>query len=684
MTDRDTLIPPTFSPERTFALVVGVEQYAITSGWNLRGPARDALRFTQWLTGPGQVPPDNVRLLLSPLDPECLDWSAGAQLAALENRWRPATEENVRNALFRELPECDGDMLWIYWAGHGFLSPEERWMMLPCSDAHRGEIRHLNLTSALSWWRTDLVKRGCFQLQAALVDACRVEVPRGSALNFGRFQYGRGQRWTSPRQFELYASREGEAARNDAERAAGQFTDVLLDELADRALDDCVAGLPDVGRRVHRRFEELRRDNEGWQHPQFIRDRDWNACSFLDDRPQPPPPAATRLDQPAWDGLGTLFADRSLPRHSYDAYTWAFKVTGCAAPVHAGLPGDNLTEIALDLDERQGHREGTPLTLPFVRFLAERARATDPDWAARLSQWVEDTRRRLGAAPLPPPPSPARSTVLHVRLEPATDGDDLYLARMWLRRDTTTAIWESEDHPLTLDQAREELCRQLRRAAELFGAAFVPEANACVERVEFHVPFELLDVPFDQWAVPGRRGRTRPLGVLHQVVVRCPEERDDARASWVRKWSWLEAQGGTFPDAVHVVADHQVTDTLGVDLGIAEPPACVVASGSRTEAVLDAALEGGVPVTVWWRDGGPSQGGAEAAELAALLATEGAAPTTNVLTLPRQVHALRRERAGAAVAGAAESRLALLWDDPDHPMDVRTLHGPEATDPSRP
>ncbi|MDN0197341.1 caspase family protein [Streptomyces sp. S.PNR 29] len=683
MTDRNSLLPATLCPQRTYALVVGVEQYALTARWNLRGAARDALRFARWLTGPAQVPPDNVRLLLSPLDPEGLDWSAAAQLAALKDRCRPATEENVRNALFRELPECDGDMLWIYWAGHGFLSPK-REMMLPCADAHRGEIRHLNLDSALHWWRTDLV-RCRFPLQAALVDACRVEVPRGSALNFPSFDYGGGSLRTGRRQFELYASREGEASRNDPETASGQFTEVLLGELADRNLLDCTAGLAEIARRVHLRFEDLRRNNGTRQLPQFIRDRDWTESSFLDDGPGALPPAAARLDQPAWDGLGPLFADRSLPRHTYDAYTWAFKVTGCAAPVHTGLPGESLTDIALDLDERQGHRPDTPLTLPFVRFLADRARATDPDWAARLSDWVERTRQRLGAPALPPPPSRARSTVLHLRLEPAADGEDLYLARMWLRRDTTTAIWESEDRPLTLDQVREELAGQLKRTAHAFGAPSDPDAYAGVERVEFHVPFELLDVPFDQWPMPVRRGRTRPLGVLHQVVVRCPEERDDSRAAWLRKWSWAHAQGGAYPDAVRVVTDHQVTGGLGVELGIGPAPACVVASGSRTQDVLDAALEGGVPATVWWRDGGPSAGGAEEAELAALLApADDGTPTTNVLTLPRDLHTLRRNRASAPAAGGTGSRMALLWDDPDHTMDVRSLHGPAAADPSRP
>ncbi|MYV58912.1 hypothetical protein GTW37_04315 [Streptomyces sp. SID4931] len=113
-------------PERTFAFVAGVEQYTLSRGWNLHGPARDALRFAHWLTGPAQVPHENVRLLLSPLRPDELDWTVTTGLAALRDACRPATEENVKNALQVELPQCDGDLLWIFWAGHGFQTGKGR------------------------------------------------------------------------------------------------------------------------------------------------------------------------------------------------------------------------------------------------------------------------------------------------------------------------------------------------------------------------------------------------------------------------------------------------------------------------------------------------------------------------------------------------------------------------------
>ncbi|MFE3285553.1 hypothetical protein ACFXJJ_20900, partial [Streptomyces sp. NPDC059233] len=229
-------LPEALGPGRTFALVAGVERYAVSPRWNLRGAARDALRFAHWLTGPAQVPPGNVRLLLSPIDePDTLDWSDSPAMAALRATHRPATEGNVKSALLDELPQCDGDLLWIFWAGHGYLGPRDE-LMLPCEDAHPGQIRHLNLDSALRWWRTDLVGRRRFPLQAALVDACRVDAPRDTRWNFGNNDYGGGGSVPGRRQFRLYASREGEAAQNDAERGAGRFTEALLTELGQRSV----------------------------------------------------------------------------------------------------------------------------------------------------------------------------------------------------------------------------------------------------------------------------------------------------------------------------------------------------------------------------------------------------------------------------------------------------------------
>ncbi|MFE1872467.1 hypothetical protein ACFW9N_16410 [Streptomyces sp. NPDC059496] len=699
MTSADFL-PPALGPQRTFALVAGVERYDISHRWNLRGPARDALRFARWLTGPAEVPPGNVRLLLSPLDePGDLDWTDSPAMTALRSACRPATEENVKSALLDELPQCDGDLLWIFWAGHGYLGPRQE-LMLPCADARPSQIRHLNLDSALRWWRTDLVKQRRFPLQAALVDSCRVDAPRDTRWNFGNTDYGGGSSVPGRRQFRLYASREGEVAQNDPERGAGRFTEALLGELDGRSVRESVSGLPGAALSIHRAFKELRERGEGWQLPQFIVDRDWDACSFLDDDlSRAALPRAAKLDQAAWDGLGELFEGRELPRCAYEAYAWAFKAAGCTTPARGGLPGDGLLEVVQDLDERQGGRGGMPLAVPFVRFLADRAAAAgDARWAARLGDWVRATRERLALPVLPPPPPPARRTVVHVRLEAPPGGEPGFLARMWLRGERARHIWESEGAPVALDEVREQLVRQLAliggasEAAgegdgegdgETGGGAGRQPSVAAVDRIEFHVPYELLDADFDQWPVPrGPAGRRRALGLLHQVVVRCPQERADTRAEWHGTWRWLHAQGGRHPDAVRVVADEEVTDALGIELAAQPPPACVLAhtTAAPHAGLLEAVLEGGLPVAVWRRGGG-----LPAPALLDLLAPAGPdgrpdPGALDVLALPARVREVRRAAAGAAggVARAHQppaggDQLVLLWDDPDDMPGLRSL-----------
>lgn len=687
----DGILPATLTPGRTFALVAGVETYEISHRWNLRGPARDALRFARWLTGPGEVPAANVRLLLSPLDdPDRLDWSASPGLAALRDTWRPATEENAKTVLLDELPECDGDLLWIFWAGHGYLD-HRRELMLPCADARPGRIRHLNLDSALRWWQTDLVKHRRFPLQAALVDACRVDAPRDTRWNFGSADYGGGAAVPGRRQFRLYASREGEAAGNDAERGTGRFTEALLAELGARSARDGALRLPRAARSIHRAFGELRERGEGWQLPQFIVDRDWDAGSFLDDDPPVPAlPRTTRLDQTGWDGLGDLFEGRDLPRCAYEAYAWAFEAAGCTTPVHGGLPADTLLDVVWDLDQRQGGPAGLPLAVPFVHYLADRARRGgrpgegpgDAVWAARLAAWVRDTRERLALPALRPPPAPAaRGITLHVRLETPDGDEDALLARMWRRGERDELVWESGGEPVGLDTVRTALVRELA----LLGAALGAGANAGagqpyerVERVEFQVPYELLEADFDQWPVPRRPGGlTRPLGTLYQVSVRCPQEREDTRTEWRTSWAWLCAQDGRHPDTVRVVEDADVTDALGLRLGAHPAPACVLGhtSAGRTGALLEAVLEGGVPVVVWRRGGGAPAGGLPGPNapppLPGLLAPEAGPGAPAVFGLPARVREVRRAAAAQEAEGA--DRLVLLWDDPEDVIDLRSL-----------
>ncbi|WP_328875933.1 caspase family protein [Streptomyces sp. NBC_00287] len=629
------------APERTFALVVGIESYEIDRPrMNLSGPARDAVRFADWLTGTAGVPKSNLCLLLSPLTRN----EAGVEA-------KPATRENVDEALFKELPCCDGDLLWLYWAGHGFLDPTHQ-LLLPYADATAGHTTHLNLTSALRWWRSDKVSRGRFRRLVTIGDSCRIDERRYGRLGFVRVDYPAGQPVPDRRQFTLYAARPGETARNRAELEAGQFTDTLLKRLEGRTLEQATLGLVDIARDVQADFAVMKAHETAWQEPQFEVARAWDGSSlygdhWTDDGTTSAPTGAPVLDQPAWTELGNLLTDRKVPPYTYEAYRWAFEVAGCAAPAEHSLPSPHLTEIVRDLDSRQGTSRAVPLALPFMRHLA--SRSPFADWAAAANAWVERTRERLGADPVPVPPARATEPpALHVRLTP--EGDDLFWLQLWSYQGDFENVGDY-DRPMDLDAVRTTL-----------GAHLLANASARnLGRIEFHVPYDLLEEPFETWQVStGRGNKTCALGGRYQVVLRCPEERQGlAEAPWRTKWQWYETHGGRHPEAVHDVGDADVSDGLADVLQLEEPPVCVLADVTEPLVMdaLEAVLDGGIPIAVWRR---PSPGTDESLRTAL-----GATPPA-VLDVEALPAVLRRAR-------ARHRPLALLWDDPGRIPGRRSL-----------
>lgn len=641
MTGVPVVSEPSFAPERTFALVVGVESYGIGSGVDLSGPARDAVRFAEWLTGTAGVPKSNLRLLLSPL---------ARNQAGVESN--PATRANVEDALLNDLPERDGDLLWIYWAGHGYLDDRQQ-LLLPYADATAAHTVHLNLTSALHWWRSNKLGGGRFRRVITIGDTCRVDRRMHAGLGFPEIKYAAGLPTPDRRQFTLYAARPGQTAKNRAGREDGQFTDTLLQHLESRTHEQAVRELVEIAHAVQGDFTVLKAKGEAWQEPVFEIAKDWDDSDLHGDRwtedggTAPGPTGAPVLDQVAWTELGELLTGCPLPPYTYEAYRWAFDVAGCAAPAEHSLPSWDLTEIVRDLDSRQGTSRALPLALPFILHLA--SRSPRPDWAAAAQAWVDRTRERLGAAAVPTPPAPAATPLaLHVRLTP--EGEDTFWLQLWSFQADFENVGDYEQ-PMALDAVRTTL-----------GDHLLANASRKPVRIEFHVPYELLEEPFESWLVPtgSRRHPTAPLGRRYEVVLRCPEERQGlAQEPWQAKWQWYETYGGRHQDAVRVVRDENVTDGLADALQLDKPPVCVLAevSGPLVMDALGAVLDGGIPIAVWHR---PSPTAAEC------LRTALGSPPPAVL----DVDALPAELKRACV----EHRpLALLWDHPGRIPARRSL-----------
>ncbi|MFC7896835.1 caspase family protein [Streptomyces sp. NPDC057381] len=214
---------PAMDPARVHALVVGVETYDAGPGWDLPGPARDAVRFHRLLRAAG-VPDANIRLHLAPLPPY-----------VPEVPYAPADHATLRRRLVRELPTARGEVLWVWWGGHGVLDRGGH-LRLFCADATTEDKLGIDLDSALERYAGDAVPGLAEQLW--LVDACETfeealsfrEPLPPDALPVGR-------RGTAHRQTVLRAAGRGRTAANDPVRATGLFSDVLLALLADRAAE---------------------------------------------------------------------------------------------------------------------------------------------------------------------------------------------------------------------------------------------------------------------------------------------------------------------------------------------------------------------------------------------------------------------------------------------------------------
>lgn len=214
-------VPPRVDPARVHALIVGIERYDAGAGWDLPGPARDAVAFHRLLRAAG-VPDTQLRLHLAPLPPY-----------VPEVGYAPADHATVRRVLVRELPLAQGDILWVWWGGHGVLDRAGR-LRLFCADASTADKLGIDLDSALARYAGDAVPG--FAEQLWIVDACETfEEALGFREPLPPDALPVGRRSLAHQQTLLRAAGRGRAAANDPVRATGLFSEIMLGLLAARA-----------------------------------------------------------------------------------------------------------------------------------------------------------------------------------------------------------------------------------------------------------------------------------------------------------------------------------------------------------------------------------------------------------------------------------------------------------------
>ena len=268
MTDR------TADPARTHAVLVGIEKYEAGGEWNrLSGPVRDVLAFHEWLRS-RHVPTDQVTTLVSPLDENV------ALVEQSKIKTRPATSAEVRGA-FNALKAKHGDLLFLFWAGHGVLHGEQHRLFL--ADATADDKRNLDLEALQKSLRSSYFPG--FPLQILLVDACAnyqrfgftfpsEELPCGDPLGH--------------EQFVFFAARPGQVAKNLGEEKQGLFSRELLSKVQELPDSPWPPDMRSVAESVQARFAALRAKSDLAQTPVWRSIRDWDG-NLIEMRGAPPP-----------------------------------------------------------------------------------------------------------------------------------------------------------------------------------------------------------------------------------------------------------------------------------------------------------------------------------------------------------------------------------------------------------
>jgi hypothetical protein len=248
------------SPDRTSAVLVGVEKYGAGPEWNLPGPVRDVLDVHGWLRSRG-VPAERIQTLVSPVD-EHVELVEHAEMHAV-----PATSAAVRGA-FNTLHDQAGDLLFVFWAGHGVIHEQQHRLFM--ADATTSDKRNVSLETL-----TRSLASGYFPgfpSQIVIVDACANY--QSWAFSFPSEELPRGEPLPHE-QFLFFAAQPGQVAKNLGEERRGLFSRELLAQLGRYGGTSWPPDMRELAERVQAEFAALRASGQSSQTPIWEWSRDW-------------------------------------------------------------------------------------------------------------------------------------------------------------------------------------------------------------------------------------------------------------------------------------------------------------------------------------------------------------------------------------------------------------------------
>lgn len=223
----------TVKPENVHALVVGIEKYRADSTWDLNGPAKDALKFANWLLA-RDVKPEQIQLCLSPL---AQNKGVLSDATSKGLTFVPATCDQIDSVIRYKLTNKSsrGDLLYVFWGGHGIVtktgSTTRRLLFADTDNINKWNLNFDSLGEALS---TSAFNSG-FKQQNFFIDACAnsyyEELYQTIQAESADLRFSTTGEQEKADQFIFFASAKYEVATNESDVGTGRFSRAVLDEL---------------------------------------------------------------------------------------------------------------------------------------------------------------------------------------------------------------------------------------------------------------------------------------------------------------------------------------------------------------------------------------------------------------------------------------------------------------------
>jgi hypothetical protein len=286
------------APTRTYAIVVAMEHYRHPD-LDLIGPYADGCRFIEWLLARG-VPAGHITFVASPADRNLPD-------SPVAHSAHPG--EELSDLFLDTIANCDADLLWVFWGGHGVTDAQgASLLLLEGSDPRR--LRALPVSNLVRTLLGTSEEGTRIDRVAVVLDACQTQLRPGEGNPVPRPITGTVELDPDRGLFLLQACAPGQAAHNP--ERSGLFSRRFLHELEQSPDGDV---LPDL----NRVYETLTRLFLADEHTRTFRygqrpgrsEHNWDGRTSWDEQPfhMPHGPEVRRALSALGDLLATTLPD---------------------------------------------------------------------------------------------------------------------------------------------------------------------------------------------------------------------------------------------------------------------------------------------------------------------------------------------------------------------------------------